>query len=149
MAKKKTVKPQASALSAQVARLFAKRLNAQIAPMGVPAGVFPAMMELWAEAGLTQRDLVERLGIEQATVANTLNRMERDGLITREADPGDRRIRRIVLTERGAALKGPATGAVKRVNKAALKSLKKSERDELLRLLAKLRTGMVEAETDA
>ena len=74
-----------------MARLFAQELTARIKPLGLTTGTFPALLELWDQDGLTQKQLVTRLGIEQATMANTLNRMERDGLVTRRKDPKDGR----------------------------------------------------------
>jgi len=47
---------------------------------------FLALSELWGDDGLTQRELAERLGVEQATMANTLARMERDRLVERRRD---------------------------------------------------------------
>lgn len=64
-----------------IARVFARGLAARIRPLGLTTGTFPALLALWETDGLTQKQLVERLDIEQATMANTLARMERDGLI--------------------------------------------------------------------
>ena len=47
-------------------------------------GTFPAQLELRAEDGLTRKERVEGLDIEQTKMANTLRRMERDGLATDE-----------------------------------------------------------------
>lgn len=88
--------------------------------MGLSTGVFPIMLQLWERDGLTQKELVERLGIEQATMANSLTRMERGGLIERRGDDHDGRIKRNWLTERGQSLHAPAVGAAKEQNADAL-----------------------------
>ena len=49
-------------------------------------GQFAVLLELWAGDGLTQKELVERLDVEQATMANTLARMVRDGLVERRGE---------------------------------------------------------------
>lgn len=121
-----------------LARLFAREIHAQISPLGLSPGTFPAMLELWASDGLTQRDLVARLDIEQATMANTLSRMERDGLIHRTPDPEDKRARRVWLTEHGRALQAPATEAARAVNHDALASLGEDERRAFLATLRRL-----------
>jgi len=125
-----------------LARLFAREIHARIGPLGLTPGTFPAMLELWAEDGLTQRDLVARLDIEQATMANTLARMERDGLIRRTPDPKDRRAQRVWLTEAGRALQGPATAAAREVNAAALEGLGADERAAFLRTLGTVLRGL-------
>lgn len=125
-----------------LARLFAREIHARIGPLGLTPGTFPAMLELWAEDGLTQRDLVARLDIEQATMANTLARMERDGLIRRTPDPKDRRAQRVWLTEAGRALQDPATAAAREVNATALEGLGADERAAFLRTLATVVRGL-------
>lgn len=125
-----------------LARLFAREIHAHIGPLGLSPGTFPAMLELWAEDGLTQRDLVTRLDIEQATMANTLARMERDGLITRTPDPQDRRAQRVWLTEKGRALRAPATQAAAAVNADALQRFDETERAAFLEMLARMVSGM-------
>ena len=79
--------------------------------------------------GLTQRELVERLDVEQATMANTLTRMERDGLIERRAHPDDGRSQSIHLTEKAISLRQPATDVARAVNGVALGDLSDDERN--------------------
>ena len=72
-------------------RLLAQALHQRIAPMGVVPGQFAQLLALFEQDGLSQRELCERVRIEQPTMANTLHRMERDALIRREPDPADGR----------------------------------------------------------
>ncbi len=115
-----------------LARLFASVLQQRIKPLGLSIGTFPALLVLWEGDGLTQRELCERLDIEQPTMANTLARMERDGLIQRCKDPEDGRVQRIRLTDAARALQGPATAAAEAVNAQALGGLSRDERAALL-----------------
>ncbi len=114
-------------LANHMARLFAQRLQERIRPLGLAPAQFMTMLELWAEDGLTQADLVARLDVEQATMANTLARMERDGLIKRTPHPDDGRARQNWLTQKGKSLQKPATQAAMAQNKAALRSLSRDE----------------------
>jgi DNA-binding MarR family transcriptional regulator len=116
----------------RLARLFAQALAERIKPLGLSPGQFPILLELWREEGLTQRDLVERLDVEQATIANTLARMERDGLIVRRPHPEDGRAQSIRLTAKARALEGPATAAAAEVNRRSLAGLSKKEREAFL-----------------
>ncbi len=54
-----------------MARLLAEMLRKRIAPLGVVPGQFPALLALWEKDGLTQKELLAKLDIEQATLANT------------------------------------------------------------------------------
>ncbi|MGC1503813.1 MAG: MarR family transcriptional regulator [Sulfitobacter sp.] len=125
-------------LANHMARLFARGLTARIRPLGLTTGTFPALLELWEADGLTQKQLVERLDIEQATMANTLARMERDGLIRREKDENDGRVQRVWLTDRARELRDPATEAAMAENTEALASLSDEERRQFIKVMQKI-----------
>lgn len=125
-------------LTNHLARLFARELQGRIKPLGLSTGTFPALLVLWENDGLTQRELVERLDVEQPTMASTLTRMERDGLIERRKDPDDGRLQRIWLTEAGRALEGPATALAEALNAQALAELTADERAAFLSLVRKV-----------
>lgn len=121
-----------------LARLFEHALRARIAPLGVVPGQFPALLALYAQDGLTQAELTRRVSIEQPTMANTLKRMERDGLITRTADSADARRARVHLTSHARTLEEPLTAAARDINAAAAQALEPDELVQLTRSIARL-----------
>jgi len=125
-------------LTNHLARLFAHALHGRIAPLGLAPAQFMTLLELWESDGLTQVELVSRLDVEQATMANTLTRMERDGLIRRAPHPDDRRARLVFLTDRARDLEGPAIEAAQAVNADMLEPLSPGERDVLVDLMARM-----------
>lgn len=129
-------------LTNHLARLFAQALHERIRPLGLAPAQFMTLLELWAEDGLTQRDLVERLDVEQATMANTLARMVRDGLVVRRPHPEDGRAQQVWLTPKARELQGPATAAARAVNQVALDGLSPDERRQLLGLLGRAIEGL-------
>ncbi len=133
-----TKQTSAGYLANHLARVLARRLAQRIAPLGLTPGYFPALLELWDKDGLTQKDLVERLDIEQATMANTLSRMERDGLIRRGRDVSDGRVQRIWLTEAARDLQAPATEAAAEVNAVTLAPLTPEEQAQLVALMGRV-----------
>lgn len=80
-------------------RLMMGHLNDQIKPQGVSQGQLPVLCCLNDDEGQTQAELCSRIQIEQPTMANTLRRMERDGLIRRIPCEQDKRQSRIFLTD--------------------------------------------------
>jgi DNA-binding MarR family transcriptional regulator len=119
-------------LANHMARLFAKGLQGRITPLGITLGQFPILLELWEHDGISQKQLVEKLDIEQATIANTLNRMERDKLIRRTAHPTDARAQQIWLTEPAIALRDPAYKAAMHQNTLALSNLSALEQKQFM-----------------
>ena len=55
-------------LANHMARLFANGLQQRIRPLGLAPAQFMALLALWDEDGLTQRELVQRLKIGRAHV---------------------------------------------------------------------------------
>jgi len=56
------------------------------------------LRELYAEQGLTQRELSSRVGVLEPTIVATLDALERSGLILRERSNTDRRKVSVKLT---------------------------------------------------
>jgi len=124
-------------LANHMARLFATALHDRIRPLGLAPAQFMTLLELWDEDGLTQKDLVRRLDVEQATMANTLKRMERDRLITRHENPDDRRAQLIRLTRKAKDLRDDATAAAMAVNETALAGFSAEERKAFVAMMAR------------
>jgi DNA-binding MarR family transcriptional regulator len=106
-----------------LARLLEQALAARIAPYGVVPGQFAQLLALYEKDGLSQRELCDRVHIEQSTMANTLQRMQRDGLVRCLPDPDDKRRVRVHLTERAREIEPALTAAARAVNTAATEEL--------------------------
>ncbi len=63
-----------------------------------------AIHELDSPTPLSQRDLVERLGLEKSTISRMVAELERKGHLARERDPDNRRFYRLRLTPSGREL---------------------------------------------
>lgn len=128
-----------------LARLLARSLRARIEPLGVVPGQFAQLLALYEEDGLIQSELTERVRIDQSTLAHTIKRMERDGLVTRVQDEVDRRRFRVFLTDHARELRPRLLAAAAEVNELVLDGLETSERQALLQALAQA-TGRLEAD---
>ncbi|MHA1522773.1 MAG: MarR family winged helix-turn-helix transcriptional regulator [Alphaproteobacteria bacterium] len=129
-------------LANHMARLFARGLQQRVQPLGLAPAQFMTLLELWNEDGLTQKQLVSRLDVEQATMANTIARMERDGLVERKAHPKDRRAQSIFLTAKSKDVKRNAVEAAKRQNQTALAGFSADERSAFLQYMHRVITNM-------
>lgn len=122
----------ATYLANLLAKGFSRSLLAKAADLGFSPGQFPVLIELWNADGLTQREILDRLDIEQATLANTLARMERDGLIDRRPHPTDRRATQNYLTEKGRAIEAEAIIAAEEADQALFKGFRRFEKELML-----------------
>ena len=131
-------KDSAGYMTNHAARLFARAIDARLADTGVGSGALPVIFALAAGVPRTQADLARTIGIEQPTMAATLARMERDGLIVRRPDPTDKRKALVTLSHAGRALLPTVRTATAAVNETALQNLDSEERAAFLTLLARV-----------
>ncbi len=81
-------------------RLLLFQVNERVKPHGVTQGQLSILCCLQEKEGQTQVELCRKIQVEQPTMANTLRRMERDGLIVRTVNKEDKRLVQIYLSER-------------------------------------------------
>src|ERR1700679_1465365 len=88
-----------------LSRLLDRRLQEILKAFGIAPGQFAPLVMLFEQDGLTQAELCRRINVEQPTMANTLQRMERDGLIRRKGDAADKRRVLVHLTPRAREMR--------------------------------------------
>lgn len=120
-------KTSAGYLTNWAARLFARALERRI--IGSSSGPMPVFFALQDGSALSQKELVQLAAVEQPTMAATLNRMERDGLIVRTPDPTDGRSSRVSLTPLGRQRAEAAFKIAVEVNAIATGALEPEERE--------------------
>lgn len=121
-----------------LARLLAAALRERIEPIGVAPGQFAQLLALFEDDALTQSELCDRVQIDQSTMAHTLKRMERDGLVDRRPDQIDRRRAVITLTPRSRRLQPALITAAREVNALATHGLTEGDVEAYMRVTATL-----------
>lgn len=119
-------------------RLYDRCLQDALKEFGVAPGQFAPLVMLFEENGLTQAELCRRINVEQPTMANTLERMERDGLIKRRADTDDRRRAHVFLTARAKDIQAQVMEAARAVSNRTVARLSAGEQDDMFRLVARM-----------
>lgn len=119
-------------------RLYDRHLQDALKEFGVAPGQFAPLVMLFEQDGLTQADLCRRINVEQPTMANTLARMERDGLVKRKSDTVDKRRTLVFLTPKAKDVQNKIMNAVRDVSSHALANLSAAEQDEVFRLLSRM-----------
>jgi DNA-binding MarR family transcriptional regulator len=70
------------------------------------------LLPLFEEDGLRMGELAHRARLAKQTMTTMVRLLERDGLVVREPDPGDRRATRVWLTERAREFRPVAEGVL-------------------------------------
>jgi DNA-binding MarR family transcriptional regulator len=125
-----------------MSRLLERELRESIAEYGVLPGQLPVLIALYERDGMTQTELASAAGVEQPSMAATLNRMEREGLVWRDPRTDDRRRVGVHLTRPARRLEKPLSDAVRAVNRRALRGLSGDERSLLYSLTERLRANL-------
>lgn len=103
---------------------------------------YHALLLLDATEGWRLTDLSERLLCERSTVTRLVDFLEGEGLVSRVADPEDRRSQRVALTEAGVALRAQARTALEHSLQQRFSSLNTTEQQQLSLLHEKLLHGL-------
>ncbi|OEE85910.1 MarR family transcriptional regulator [Enterovibrio norvegicus FF-162] len=115
-----------------------KELDAALKDHGLTVALWPTLMCLWEEEGVTQRQIAKKAKVESSTTTRTLDKLEKLGLVERRADPESRRNYRIYLTDKGRDLQAVISPLPLAVNQAMLADLSPNETEQLVSLLRKI-----------
>jgi DNA-binding MarR family transcriptional regulator len=126
----------------RTARLIAQLFSGRLRRHDVALGQWAILLFLYAKDGQTQRELSRVVAIEPPTVARTIDRMVRDGLVRREPDPRDGRATRIRLTARAIALRDQLATESMAANEVAARVLSADELETLKSLLRRVIDGL-------
>ena len=124
------------------ARIARTHISRQLQSTGLYAGQ-DAIMELLAiEDGQTLGKLAATLGIKPPTVTRTISRLQEQAFVERRPSETDARQIHVWLTDAGRAVLEQMHGAVHEAEARALGGLKKKDRKQLAKLLARIETNL-------
>lgn len=116
-----------------------RRLTKELARRANLTGPQLTVLKLLEQLGdLSLSDLSDRIRAQNSTVTGIIDRMEREGLVTRERSVEDRRVVHIRLTAKGARIAKDIPIEPMEIFRSALESLSATEMRELLKTMTKL-----------
>jgi MarR family transcriptional regulator, transcriptional regulator for hemolysin len=96
------------------ARAWNVALDRRLKHLGLSRASWLTIAAVARSAAKTQTELAASLGVEQPTMVPMLDRLVEQGYLMRVASASDRRVKRIVLTQRGQEMYSQLRGVVDR-----------------------------------
>ena len=107
----------------RAARALARRFDEALRPVGLKSGQFSLLISLNRPEPPSMGSVAALLAMDRTTLTANLKPLERRDLLTVIADPTDRRIRRLVLTQAGRAVLETAVPIWERTHAAVERDL--------------------------
>lgn len=123
-------------------RAFARIVDAPLRDLGFAMSQLPVLVALKKRQALSQSELARIARVEQSSMAQLLNRMERDGLIERVPDPADKRSRLISLTATASRHMPKGKAILDATSRIALAGFNVKEIDQLAGLMARINANL-------
>ena len=128
---------------------LARSHRAKAASMLADIGLFPGqeilLMQLAEKNGEAQKSLCESIGLDHSTVAKSVARLERDGLIERRKCPNDGRVSQVHLTHKGREMTDRITRVWAELERQTVEGLTAEEQAQLMAAAKKIMPQMVPA----
>ena len=92
--------------------------------------------------GCSQTELADMMEMERATAGRLVDRLEENGLVRREPDPTDRRVRRVFPTELATGQQAQMRAVADAIVDDALSDLNAEQRETLMTLMEFVRARL-------
>lgn len=89
---------------ARACHMCQKALAARLQPLDLEVAHYDVLANVFHEPGISQQVLARRLLVAKSNVSVLLAALERRGMVRRDDDPEDRRVRRVTLTDHGRVI---------------------------------------------
>lgn len=136
-----------TSISRLLSRIAIAHRNASeeaLAAVGLHAGQANVLFSLWEKDAQSQAELTRDLGVAPPTVNVLVAKLEQKGLVKSRHCPGDKRLRRIHLTEKGRDIRREAEEAIAKLDEATLEGLSPIECNTAMLVLERIRQNLCE-----
>ncbi len=129
-------------LLADNSRLARRAFDERVRAEGVTGPQARLLLTLDRVPGENQGHYAELLDVEPITLCRMVDRLEDAGLVERQADPDDRRARRLHLTAKSREKLTRLRERLEAMVEEMLTGLSAADREEFVRLLTMVRTNL-------
>jgi DNA-binding MarR family transcriptional regulator len=126
-----------------VARLMRVAYDRRAKALGLTRSQWWVLNHLYFNEGITQSALADLLDVEKPTLGRLLDRLEAKGWIARQADPHDRRAKRVHLTGEVQAVMRALRGIAAGLRNDALEGMDASAQRQLFDSLLLIKANLL------
>ena len=103
----------------------------------------PKMLDyLYRHDGCMQKDFCREFSLEPPTVSSVLQKMEKNGLISRRRDPGSARTVNVFITDKGRGIQRELRALYQEMEDIALAGLSPAEREALCGAMSRVHDNL-------
>lgn len=113
-----------------------------LASIGLYPGQEILLMQLDAEEGQSQKALCNVLRVDHSTIAKSVSRLEKAGLVSRRKAEHDERVNLITLTSKGDELRKRVVQIWSELETVTISTLSRAEQKSFVTLAEKLAEGL-------
>ena len=134
--------PDLLVLLNDLARLIRTEADKRARAHGMTRAQWMILGRVQRAPGLSQRELAEILEVEPITVGRLVDRLEARGLVERRADPDDRRIWRLHLTDAAAPALAPLDVQREAIRALVTEGVDDAALDQCVATLLRMKTNI-------
>ncbi len=105
---------------------------------GLTGAKWKIIVVLSLKEGITQKHIADMIFVEAPTLVPVIDRMEKDGYLTRKSDPGDRRNNLIFMTKKSKDIVDPIIDCVLEIRNMGLNKISKKDMEVAKRALEQI-----------
>ena len=126
----------------RISLLHRLRVQNMLSDTGVWGSQIPILLHVERNPGCNQTDIAEHLGVSSPSIATSIKRLQKAGMLEKRADETDMRRNHIELTERGHSTVARGRAYYDQVVGRMLQGFSDSELDTLASLLLRLEENL-------
>ena len=122
--------------------LYGEFISAEMERIGMRYSYRYVLNPLMENESLTQLELVRITGQKPPTISITLRNMEREGIVERAKNGGDKRETHVSLTEKGKKMYAKVLASLEKMEKAVLEGISEKELNAMSSTVEKMKKNI-------
>ena len=125
-----------------IARALDSISNIEFKEYDLTKGQYLYLVRICENPGIIQEKLAEMIKVDRTTAARAIKKLEENGFVQKTADANNKKIKKLLPTEKGESIYPMIKKENDYSNQAALKGLTEQEAEKLVYLLEKVRKNI-------